>query len=130
MKDYAKSALNLLTPPGEDQDATTWRWAVFVSIIVLACVIGVHLAAANGMLARFGISGIAYASDVDSINQRSVSILYAIYSPQVRAKVRQRCDTNDAAARERINTELSRILREYEHAAGQPFGVMPRCDEV
>ena len=49
---------------------------------------------------------------------------------EVRAKIRERCDTNDRGARERINTELDRLLKEYRLAAGKQFEPMPTCAEV
>ena len=101
-------------------------WALLTVIVVLVF----HLAAIGGYLEGLGISRVASAAELMVIDERGKSILYAIYSPQVRAKVRERCDTNDRHERETINKELDRLLKEYLLAAGKRFDPMPTCDAV
>lgn len=118
------------TLEGEDEGLRNWRWKVFILHIVLFALISVHLSAAKGFLAPVGIHGVASTQDVEDLKKSNESILYGIYAPQIRAKIRERCSTNSAAEREEINKELDRILRDYREATGKSFSPMPSCDEV
>ena len=119
-----------LLPPDKDEDPRPWRRSVFWALLLIIAVLTFHLASVKGYLSSIGISPVASAAEVHIIDQRSKAILYAIYSPQVRAKIRQRCDTNDREEREQINTELDRLLKEYRDAAGERFDPMPTCGQV
>ncbi len=123
-------AAKAITPPTDDKDSQAWRWNVFWMLLILSITLGSHLGAAHGLLQPLGIQPFASAEEIKIIDERSKAILRAIYSPQIRAKVRKRCDTNAAGEREQINKELDRILAEYKAAAGEPFRPIPHCSEV
>lgn len=146
---YFMIGIKALTPPkhveGRDIRDTHWRWAVFVMIVFTAFILSLHIAMVKGFFEPFGYSAVAYSAEVrvmldeelkpvreqlDASDRKSNSILFAIYAPQIRQKVRERCDTTSADLREKINRELNFILREYEELAGKPFLPMPRCGEV
>jgi len=119
-----------LVPPDKDEDPRPWRRSVFWALLSIIVVLTFHLVSVKGYLSSIGISPVASAAEVQIIDQRSKSILYAIYSPQVRAKIRERCDTQDRHEREVINMELDRLLKEYRDAAGERFDPMPTCAQV
>ncbi len=119
-----------ITPPSHDEDPTAWRMNVFWSLLIIGGLLLAHLAAVHGYLEGLGISRVANASEVALLDARSKAILKAIASPQIRAKVRERCDATTPAAKERVNVELDRLKREYLLAAGEPFAPMPTCGEV
>ena len=119
-----------LIPPAKDEDPRPWRINVFLSLLVIGLVLGFHIASSSGWLSGIGISAVANASELRAVDERTKAILKAIYSPQVRAKIRARCDTNDATEKERINTELDRLLNEYKAGAGEAYRPMPTCAEV
>ena len=125
-----KALASALWPPKEGEDATNWRWGVFGAIMLVTLVLTVHIVSVKGYLSVFGISGVAYASDVEEINMKTSAILYGLYAPQVRAKVRERCDTEDAVEREKINQVIDSIKREYRRLSGVEFYPMPTCGEV
>jgi len=125
-----KSLFSALWPPGHEEDPTQWRRLVFVTLTTMVFVMGLHLAAAKGFLEPYGLSGFASTAQVKEVENKTDSILYAIYAPQIRATIRERCDTSDPREREQINKRLDRILREYEAATGERFQPIPRCDEV
>lgn len=132
MNDLGKVGAHLrgLVPPDKDQDPRCWRINVFWALLILIVVLTFHLASANGYLGRLGIPAVANADELQKVDDGNKAILKAIYSPQIRAKIRERCDTGDAAARERINKELDRLLNEYKLGAGKDFQPMPTCAEV
>ena len=119
-----------IVPPGHDEDPRAWRLNVFWSLLIIGGLLIGHLAAVHGYLEGLGISRTANASEVALLDTRSKAILKAIYSPQIRAKVRERCDADTPAGRERVNVELDRLKNEFEMAAGEPFLPMPTCSEV
>ena len=119
-----------LTPPGDNEDPRPWRLNVFWSILVIGTLLTGHLLAVHGYLESLGISATANASELNTLNVRSKAILYAIYSPQIRAKVRERCDAESATATERVNVELDRLKNEFKAAAGEKFTPLPTCAEV
>ncbi len=130
MMQEIKDGIRALVPPANGADPRAWRLNVFLALVMIITVLAFHLLSTSGTLGFMGIEGVARAGEVQIIDARSKAILKAIYSPQIRAKIRERCDTNDAHLRERINTELDRLLGEYRSAAGEPFGVMPNCSQV
>jgi len=121
-------------------------------IIFLTIIIGLHLAWSWGHLAAMGFVGPAYADEqqkilaevdrkidekikplqdkMDSTERTSKAILRAIYLPQVRAKVAERCASDSTAEKQAINTELDRIKAEYESLSGEEFGREPTCEQV
>lgn len=130
MIDKIPGAMRALLPPAKDADPTSWRVTVFVSIVVLGFMVVTHQLASYGYLESIGISRVANASELNQVDERTKAILRAIYSPQVRGKVRERCDTNDPREREKINKELDRILNEYKDGSGEDFRPIPKCGEV
>ncbi len=130
MMQEIKDGIRALVPPANGVDPRAWRLNVFLAIVMIITVLGFHILSSSGTLGFMGIQGVARADDVRRIDDRGKSILFAIYAPQIRAKIRARCDTNDAHLRERINTELDRLLKEYKAAAGEAFGPMPNCSQV
>ena len=128
--DRIAAAARGIVPPNHDEDPRAWRLNVFWSLLIIGGLLIGHLAAVHGYLEGMGISRTANASELALLDVRSKSILRAIYSPQIRAKVRQRCDADTPAGRERVNVELHRLLDAFELAAGEEFKPMPTCGEV
>lgn len=128
--DRIAAAARGIVPPGHDEDPRAWRLNVFWSLLIIGALLIGHLAAVHGYLEGLGISRTANASELALLDVRSKSILKAIYSPQIRAKVRERCDAETPTAVERVNVELDRLKNEFEAAAGEPFKPMPTCGEV
>ena len=125
-----KDGIRSLVPPANGEDPRPWRINVFVTLLVLIAVLAFHLASVNGYLSGLGIPAVAKADELEKVTEGNHAILKAIYSPQIRAKIRARCDTSDADTRERINKELDRLLNEYKLGAGKDFTPMPTCTEV
>lgn len=134
-----------LRPPDHGTDPHHWRWVVFWCLVLIIPLTLTHIATATFGAEWFGIARYARADEVDekiakaitpietkiSGTQRTMdSILKAIYLPQVRQKVRERCDTKDARERQKINVELDRIKTEYRTLSGNDFGTVPSCNEV
>ena len=120
-----------LWPPGRDEDPTPWRKVVFFSLALGTLVVYGHIAASGGYLEDYvGIKGYASSEQVEVVSNQTHAILYAIYAPQIREKVRARCEVHLASEREKINRELDRILQDYEEATGSRFSPMPNCGEV
>ncbi len=119
-----------ITPPQDGDDPRAWRLNVFWSLLIIGLLLFAHLAAAYGLLERFGVSGVASAAQVQTLEKGNKAILYAIYAPQFRAKIRERCDATTHVERERINVELDRMKAVYKEAAGEEFSPMPTCDQV
>ncbi len=124
--DFAKG----LTPPADGEDCRPWRVNVFWTLMILLVLVTGHIMSVHGYLSPIGISGHAQASELAVIADRGKSILYAIYSPQIRAKVRERCDASTPAEREEVNVELDRLMKEFKQAAREEFRPMPSCGEV
>lgn len=134
-----------LRPPKPSEDPTPWRQSVFTTLSLLLVYSACHALWSFGLMTSYGYAGPITEEQVDdkiaaavkplqdkvnSTDQTSKAILKALYLPQVRAKVRERCDTTDAQKRANINRELDRIREEYKNLAGHEFGPNPRCDEV
>lgn len=117
-------------PPEDGADPTPWRRSTFVLIWGTIATLAIHIAGVRGYLEFMGVKRTATVADVETIDSRTKSILYAIYAPQVRGLVRERCDTTDRRERERINSVLDRVLRDYKEASGADFAPMPSCQEV
>ena len=152
MINIIRSILRALYPPQRDDDPYPWRVGVFLWLVVLLILAGGGIAADLGGLSRFGLHSVVRANEVDakisnavgSMEQKideigrkadnadrtSQSILKALYLPQIRAKIRERCDTSDGMERAVINKELDRINDEYTRLSGESLGIAPRCDEV
>lgn len=135
--DGAIRAVQGLWPPKDGEDPEPWRRNVFLMIIGIAAVLSYHLLAAGGWLSFLGVDDVASSGQVEivkeqikEVDEKTNSVLYAIYAPQIRAKVRERCLTEDGGERERINKEIDRIKKEYKDATGADFEPMPGCDEV
>ena len=126
----AAAAARAILPPNGDEDPRPWRINVFFSLLCIWSILGFHIASTSGWLIALGISGVANAGELAAVDTRTKAILYAIYSPQVRAKVRARCDTTDAAEVEKINTELDRLLNAYKAGADEDYKPIPTCAEV
>lgn len=127
--DIAKTVLGAIWPPDHDEDPRHWRRAVFVMLITLMALISFHITAAKGFLTGIGIHGFASSQVVEEISEKQNSVLYAIYAPQIRAKIAERCRAS-TEQKEHINQELDLLLREYKRATGKDFSPIPRCDEV
>jgi len=146
MSDWVTGLLGFLLPPRRGADPYKWRMAVLVTLATLVLVVGASLLVMHGGLAWAGSDNrVAWTAEVDSKIVTAIApiqaqlqrtehtgnaILRALYLPQVRDKVRQRCDEDSASDRARINVELDRIRAEYATLAGTSLGVEPRCDEV
>lgn len=150
--EWAGDLFRSINVPAPDVDPTSWRKAVRAMIILLAAVVGMHLAWSWGHLAALGFVGPAYADEqerilkqvdtkidekikplqdkIDSTERTSKAILLAIYLPQVRSKVAERCASDDTQEKQEINRELDRIKAEYESLSGEPFGREPSCEQV
>ena len=139
-----------LRPPKPGDDVEAWRRSVFGALVLILVYSAFHAIWALGWMATIGYAG-PYADieqirkdvdrkietaikplqeKIDSTYTTSNAILRALYLPQIRAKVRERCDTAEADKRAAINQELDRIKEEYKHFAGAEFGPDPRCDQV
>lgn len=130
MLDTGFSWLKFLWPPTKDEDPTVWRRGVFLMLSGTILILALHLMAAKGILEPLGVSAIATKAEVVQVVEKQNAILYAIYAPQVRAKIRERCEADTAQEREKVNQELDRLLRDYKEAAGEKFTPIPSCDEV
>lgn len=117
-------------PPEGEEDVRSWQRSVSIMQWILIGTLSFHLLSTNGVFEPVGISPVASERDVQIIKSQNLHVLYAIYAPQVRALVRQRCDHPSPEMRERINVNLDRVLREYRDATGVPFSPMPSCSEV
>lgn len=122
--------LGFLWPPKADADPTTWRFAMFFAHLGVLAVLTFHIAASAGILSRFGISGYATDKEVEQLDRKQDAILFALYAPQVRTLIRDRCETSDRYEREEINQRLVIILREYYELTGTNFSPIPTCNEV
>lgn len=142
---FADILTGWLRPPKPSDDPTPWRQSVFTALSLLLLYSACHALWSLGLMASYGYAGPVTETQVDSkiaaaikplqdkvnsTDQTSKAILRALYLPQVRAKVRERCDTTDAQKRANINRELDRIREEYKNLSGHEFGPDPRCDEV
>lgn len=153
MIDWISRIFSCISPPQNGTDPYSWRLAVFWTLLLLLVVCVGGMFVMHGALAYVGVdTRIAWTSEVDGKIMRAVepmqkqmgtmqkqmgkmeatgkSILRALYLPQIRQKVRERCDTLDPYQRSRINIELDRIHAEYRTLAGEPFGENPDCSEV
>lgn len=127
------TAARSIMPPDYDADGRMlqrWRKNVFWTLLILMLALAFHLAAAKGLLEPIGVSGVAQASEVRQNGKTARAILRRLALPEIRRKVRQRCEATTAADRERINRELDRILEQFQNDTGQPFGDLPTCGEV
>lgn len=137
----------LLPPPRNGDDPYPWRQMVGLTLAALVLCCFAMYALAFGTLERlFGFPArLAWAHEVDDRIEKTIlpierkldavqatnhAILRAIYIPQIRARVRERCDIPDRAQRDRINAELDRIRNEYRLLSGERLNVSPTCEEV
>lgn len=118
-----------LWPPAAEKEPAAWRWAVFFALILVGSALGLHLAAAKGFLSPLGISAVADERTVNQIIVRQGSILYAIYAPQIRILVRQRCFASSVEEKENASRQIDLIARDYLRSTGRTFP-LPRCSEV
>jgi len=116
--------------PAKNEDPQPWRLKMFLAVMALSILFGLHFAAAKGFLGFIGIDGVAYAGEMRNVQDTHKAILRAIYAPQIRLHIRERCETTVANEREKINKDLDRLLAEYREATGEAFKPIPRCDEV
>lgn len=131
MIDQIISHLRSLVPPSSNGDKRlrAWRINVCLSLFVIGTVLAFHIAASKGALAYMGIPAVSRADELQQVNQTVRAILKAIYLPQIRAKIRQRCDTPYPQDREKLNREIDYLLAEYKRGNGTEF-LTPGCDEV
>ena len=119
-----------IIPPEADEDPRPWRINVFLSLLVIALVLGFHIASSGGWLSGIGISGVANATEVKQNGKTARAILRRLALPEIRAKVRERCHAETALERETINRDLDRILEQFKTDTGEDFGDLPTCAEV
>lgn len=138
-----KEVVDLIIPPDDEKKVYQWRRRMAAIIgILLIVMIGV-LVVMIGALQRMGGPAMATEESVTAqltpvltklvnIDVRTVDILRQLYRPQMRSKVRERCDTKDQAVRERINFEIDLLQKAFKKAAGESVDplVEPTCDKV
>ncbi len=128
--DRVMAAARGILPPDKDEDPRCWRINVFWGLLITMVVLAFHVASAGGYLEQIGISGVANASEVQQNGKTSRAILRRMALPEIRAKVRARCQAQTALERERINRDIDRILDQFKTDTGEDFGILPTCAEV
>lgn len=160
MKNLIFQCLKYLSPPRNGDDPYCWRLSVFWALLIIAIICVGGMLAMHGALAWVGIdTRVAWTNELNEriesslapmqqqmdglknqiteIQSTSSAILRAQYLPQIREKVRQRCDTRlienprlQAIERSKINRDIDRIRAEYKILADEPLDHYPTCDEV
>ncbi len=128
--DRIVAAARGLVPPRKDEDPHQWRINVFLSLLVIGAVLAFHIAAVSGLLEPIGVSGVAYAGEVERNGKTARAILRRMALPEIRAKVRLLCLAETAQEKERINRDLDRILEQFETDTGEAFSELPTCAQV
>lgn len=127
--DFLFKAFKSIWPPEKEEDNYAWRRAMFLTTSTIGVVLTFHILSSLSFLQPFGIYGFATTQSVKEVESSVHAVLYAVYAPQIRSKVRERCEATSADEREEVNKDLDRLLRDYEQATKKEFD-LPRCEEV
>ena len=129
--DRVLSAGRALKPPKHGDDPTYWRWAMILALTATILTLSFHITASKGYLEEYGVSGFPSEEQFVSVDTKVNAVLEAIYGPQIRDAVRERCNApSGSPERERAIQELERLLDAFRAAAGYAFPRTYNCGNV
>jgi len=97
LKEVAKATVETLKPPNGYEDPGPWRRKVWVSLLVIIAVLALHFSIDGGFAARFGISAVVRA---DQLENRVA---------QVEGRLNRIEGKQDSALRLALATEICRL---------------------
>jgi hypothetical protein len=117
---YMKIFIDMLIPPINDDPERVRRWRICVGFGTI--VLFFHVAWACGFLAPLGLSGFAYANDVDEI--KTTMLEESLFESRVR-----QCTAQTSELRQIYGNRVQQLLTKYQQTTGENYQ-LPGCAEL
>lgn len=129
--DFASKTLGAIIPDMDASPARQLRWRMSIAILLLSSVTvqAIQVAIACGWLSSYGISGFAYASDMDDLRLTSRRIESRLIEQRLLDVERTLCKTSGAQVRGHLLGILRDAITDYASLTGRQW-TRPTCAEL